>query len=101
MLDGHLDLPYRMCRRPVEAAVDLVLELDLRPVNFAGLAGLEYVFKGLREVGLDIPDLLDPNRQPDHVRCDANFSPVLRVEVFVRGGSGVEDEGLGVAEAVQ
>lgn len=90
-----------MCRRPVEAAVDLVLELDLFPVGFANLTRLEYLFKGLLEVGFDIPDLLNPNRQPDHVRCDPNFGPILLVKVFVRGRSWVKDKGLRVTEAIE
>lgn len=89
------------CRRPVEAAVDLVLELNLSPVDFANLTRLKYLFKGLLEVGLDIPDLLNPDRHPDHVVCNPDIDPILRAEVFVRGRSWVEDEGFRITKTVK
>ena len=59
------------------------------------------MFKGLLEVGLDILDVLNPNRQPDHVICNPNLGPILGVEVFVRGRSWVEDEGLCITETIK
>ena len=89
-----------MCRRSVKAAVDLVLELDLFLVDFPTLTRHRYLFKSLFEVRLDIPDVLNPNRKPDHVICD-NLTPIFDAEVFVRGRSWVKDEGLRVTETVK
>lgn len=86
---------------PVEAADDLVLELNLSPLDFANLPTLKDLFKGLLEIGLDIPDLLNPHRQPDHVLCNPDLDPILRAEVFVRGRSWVEDEGFRITETVR
>lgn len=75
--------------------------MNLFLVNFPDLTRHKYLFKGLLEVGLDILDMLNPNRQPDHVICDPNLSPIFGAEVFVRGRSWVKDEGFRITETMK
>lgn len=77
------------------------MEFDLFPVDFLNLTRQKYLFEGLLEVGLDIPDVLNPNRQPNHIICNPDLGPILSAEVFVRGRSWVEDEGLRITETVK
>jgi hypothetical protein len=75
--------------------------MDIFLVNFASRTRLDYMFKSLLEVGLDIPDLLNTDRQPIQVICNPALCPVLRAEVFVHSRSWVEDERFCIPKTIK
>ncbi len=64
------------------------------PITLRALCGPESRF----EVGLDVPDRLDADRQPDQVRGDAGRELLRDVELLVRRGRGVDRERANVAD---
>ena len=56
---------------------------------------------GLGEVRNDILDILVTHRHANHGWLDAGGKLLLRRQLLVRGGAGVNDEGLGVAHIRQ
>ena len=60
---------------------------------FCHLKGLFRGVKGLGEVGDDVVDVLEADRQADQVGTDAGRFQLLVVHLAVGGGGGVEDAG--------
>ena len=77
------------------------MELNLSVLDLTKFTRLKYLLKGLREIGLDIADMLNPDRQPDHIIRNSDLGAILRANVFVRGRSWVKDEGFRVTETVE
>mmetsp|Transcript_32564 Transcript_32564/g.53141 ORF Transcript_32564/g.53141 Transcript_32564/m.53141 type:complete len:516 (-) Transcript_32564:204-1751(-) len=57
--------------------------------------------KSLLEVGLDVLDVLDAHAHADHVRPHVRRQLLRLCQLGVRGGGGVDDQGLGVAHVRQ
>src|SRR5690606_15415301 len=57
--------------------------------------------QGLREVGENVVDMLNADRQADHVFRHAGCRELFRVELAVRGRGRVAGERLGVADVHQ
>ena len=58
-------------------------------------------FECLIQIGEDVADILDANRQPHHLGRDARGSLLLRAQLLVRGRGRMDDERLGVADVGQ
>ena len=56
---------------------------------------------GLIEIGEDIANVLDADGEADQLGRDAGAGLLLDGELLVRGGGGMDDERLGVADVGQ
>lgn len=59
-----------------------------------GRGGLD----GLLDVGRDVINVLDADRDADEVRGDAGALELVRAQLLVRGAGRVDDQRLGVAD---
>ena len=57
--------------------------------------------QGLIEVGQKVVDMLDADRQTNHVRAHTGFLEFVRIELAVRGGGRVTGQRLGITDIDQ